>query len=296
MAFKPLTGASSVKRLLKNGYDISNTIVSAGVPGAFNYGADPTFKSVYTQFGSAVKSTIKNVLPISSVQYVVNPNQTIDYMVIYTSVQYTYLRTNLYYNNAYQILSYTAFGLQIPINPTQLPSSNRSAIISFLQTSKSSLFGTMILLKMASQLQSNNNIYEVDILTSFGTYYTRVHEKNLLYLSKITQTSLSTCHDLDPSEYSSNSIVSSLNTFILQNYWQVNGYTLSLVQGYISSSGSISYRMLYANQNQRYQVQIIQSYGNYLINRLTSYGGTGCSPMSVLVGGICTKSCSSFTF
>jgi hypothetical protein len=86
MAFKPLTGASSVKRLLKNGYDISNTIVSTGVPGAFNYGADPTFKSVYTQFGSAVRSTIKNVLPISSVQYVVNPNQTIDYMVIYTSV------------------------------------------------------------------------------------------------------------------------------------------------------------------------------------------------------------------
>lgn len=39
----------------------------------------------------------------------------------------------------------------------------------------------------------------MDMLTQYGTYYTRVNQNGLLYLSDIIQNSLNTCSDLDKS-------------------------------------------------------------------------------------------------
>jgi len=54
---KPLGNSSpSIISLNKNGVDITQNAFSSslGVPGAFNYEADHTFKATYDQFKSAV--------------------------------------------------------------------------------------------------------------------------------------------------------------------------------------------------------------------------------------------------
>lgn len=65
-----------------------------GVPGTFNYEADPNFREVYGFFRRSAEVALKNVLGISSVQYIVHKNKSIDYLVIYTAAEYVYLRYN----------------------------------------------------------------------------------------------------------------------------------------------------------------------------------------------------------
>lgn len=174
----------------------------------------------------------------------------------------------------------------------------RSAIISLLQQQKPTLFSISILIHLYPGLDVEDQGYEVDILTQFGTYYTRIYQQQgLLYLSTITQTSPATCSDLSPSEMVQNPVVSSLNSFVLQNYPQVVGSYLSLAQGYISSAtGAISYRLVLAKQSQRYEVQASIVNGQYMVNRLTLLDGTGCNQMSVRVAGLCSSQCASFAF
>lgn len=231
--------------LYKNGVDVAHNLLSSGVPGAFNYQGDPSFKIAYSPFKAKVEATLKNVLPIASVQYVVNPDFSIDYMVVYNTAEYAFLK---YTSSSSQIMSYTAYNINVTlaVPPSQTPV--RSAVLSFLQTSKPTLFGTIVPVRISPQLNLLDDGYEVDLLTVSGTYYTRVHQHgSIYYLTTITQSNISPCASLDPSEQVQNSVVSSLNSFILQNYWQVSGYSLSLVQGYLSSTGSIGYRMLYSS-------------------------------------------------
>ena len=137
----------------------------------------------------------------------------------------------------------------------------------------------------------------MDLLTQYGTYYTRVNQNGLLYLSDIIQNSFNTCSDLDKTEYYKNPTIASLNSFILQNYAQVATSSLTLVQGYVSNTdASIRYRMLYALNNVRQEVQVILSLGKYMINKITAYDGTGCDPDAVLQNGTCNRNCQSFSF
>ena len=57
MVFKPLGNASpSIASMSKNGVDITMNAFSSslGVPGAFNYEADATFKGIYGYFKQKV--------------------------------------------------------------------------------------------------------------------------------------------------------------------------------------------------------------------------------------------------
>ena len=287
--FVSLAGTPSVTHLYKNGVDVVNNIVQSGVPGAFNYEADPSFRTVYSPFKSGVVTTLKNVLPITSVQYVVNPDNSIDYLVIYNTVEYAFLR---YYPTSYQILSYTAYNINVTVTipPAQTP--QRTEVLTFLQTQKPTLFTTTVPVKFAPELSIDRDGCEVDLLTVSGTYYTRVHKQgSLYYMTTITQNSISPCASLDPSEQTGNSVVSSLDTYIKANYWQVSGYTLSLVQGYINASGYIGYRMVYSSGTSRQEVKVTGSGSGYSINTITGYSGTGCDPASVLLNGVCKQDC-----
>lgn len=91
--FIPLgTGTPTINQLYRSGIDVKNNLMPTAVPGSFNYEADPTFRALYSFFRQPAKATLKNVLPISSVQYVVNANKSIDYLVVYTAAEYAYLR------------------------------------------------------------------------------------------------------------------------------------------------------------------------------------------------------------
>ena len=90
------------------------------------------------------------------------------------------------------------------------------------------------------------------MVTQHGMYFVRISEKGIKYLSAAQQISSSRCGDLSPSEVAASPIISSLNAFILGSYSEVAGHTLELVQGYLSSSGVKSFRMLYGKQQGRY--------------------------------------------
>lgn len=233
-----------------------------------------------------------SLLPIVSVQYVVLGNSIIDYLVIFTPSEYTYLRydPNSSSGSSYEITAYTVFGVDIPVTGLAVPVApvGRDIVFNFLQTTKPSLFSaSSILIKYSAELDTNSNGYEMDMLTQSGVFFTRVHQKGFLYLSTITQVSFDTCADLDSSESVNNPVIASLNTFILQNYWQVSGYSLSLVQGFISSTGLVSYRMLYAKDSNRYEVQIVYQSGSYLINQLSYISGVGCQLTEAMLNGVC---------
>lgn len=108
--------------LYKNGVDVAHNLLSSGVPGAFNYQGDPSFKIAYSPFKAKVEATLKNVLPIASVQYVVNPDFSIDYMVVYNTAEYAFLK---YTSSSSQIMSYTAYNINVTLavpplaNPSQ---------------------------------------------------------------------------------------------------------------------------------------------------------------------------------
>lgn len=164
-----------------------------------------------------------------------------------------------------------------------------------MATTKPVLFATMVVVKYYPDNDGDQRTYEMDVLTTKGVYYTRVQHNSLLYLNKIVQTSLLVCTNLDKSEFEANTIVSSLNQQAMLNYSELADHDLSLVQASISeTAGVISYRLLYAAGNSRYELTITQSMGSYLISSITKKSGTGCSLTEVRVGGICLSSCDSF--
>lgn len=125
---------------------------------------------------------------------------------------------------------------------------SRNAIMEFLMQAKPSLFSTFLII---SNLQISPGVFEVDLLTIYGTYFTRVVNNGLLYLSAISMTSTNRCSDLSSSEFTANTAVASLNTYLQGNYPVIAGYTLQLVQGFITGS-NINYRFLYSLGSSRY--------------------------------------------
>jgi hypothetical protein len=124
----------------------------------------------------------------------------------------------------------------------------RNAILSFLVEEKPALLSSFLVI---SQSQVSTGVYNVDLLTQYGTYFARVVNKGLLYLSSVSMTSNNLCSDLSPSEYTANTAVTALNAFLMANYAYLNAYTLTLVQGFMSGS-NINYRFLYALGANRY--------------------------------------------
>lgn len=132
--------------------------------------------------------------------------------------------------------------------------SSRDVVLGHLGETNPSLFGSYIVIKYANLEAS----YEVDVVTQHGIYFVRVSEKGIKYLSAVQQISGSRCGDLSPSELTDSPVISSLNSFILGSYSEVSGYSISLVQGYLSSTGVQSFRMLYSQSQQRYEFMIVQ--------------------------------------
>jgi hypothetical protein len=102
-----------------------------------------------------------------------------------------------------------------------------------------------------SQAQISSGVYNVDLLTQYGTYFARVVNSGLIYLSSISATSASLCSDLSASEFTANTAVASINSYILANYSALNGYTFQLVQGFMNGP-YINYRFLYSMAVNRY--------------------------------------------
>jgi len=61
-------------------------------------------------------------------------------------------------------------------------------------------------------------------------------------------------------------------------------------------TGSISYRMVYALNSGRIEVQIVYANSKYIVNKLANYGGGTCDNGSIMQSGNCLKSCQSFVF
>lgn len=97
-----------------------------------------------------------------SVQYVIQANSVIDYMVIFTPSEFAFLRYNPQAAQKYQVVSFTVFGTEIPIiqsNPVNEKAS-RQDLLDFLQEAKPSLFpSNTILIK-----------YQVDVDISMNGY------------------------------------------------------------------------------------------------------------------------------
>jgi hypothetical protein len=139
----------------------------------------------------------------------------------------------------------------------------------FLLSQDPILFNSSIIINFNS---AEINACTVDILTAYGSYFTRVYYNSLLYLSTVTQTSTVSCSDLNSTESANNPILNSLNAYLVSSYG-LRGFTLSLVQGYINSQGVLSYRMLYSLGSIRNEVQVVfsQSLKKYLITKVTQY-------------------------
>ena len=118
VVFKPLGVASpKIVSMYKNGVDITINAFGCGlaIPGAFNYQADTIFKNTYEYFRSKVQFEISSLLPIMSVQFVVQPQSVIDYMVIFTPSEYAFLRYDPQGLQKYKIISFTVFGTNISV-------------------------------------------------------------------------------------------------------------------------------------------------------------------------------------
>lgn len=197
-------------------------------------------------------STLGNLLPIYQVLFVANPNRTNTYQVIYSTSESALLQYSPNSPNPYTIISYSAMGLPIPINANISSQSgtdvSRNSIIQFLKQQNPQLFSSLLI---TSSIQNSPGIYNLDILTSFGSYFARIVNRAILYLSAISFTSPNLCSDLSRSEFTSNSVVSALNTYLTTNYAVLNGYILQTVQGYINN-GIVNYRFLYSHGQNRY--------------------------------------------
>ncbi len=200
---------------------------------------------------------------------------------------------------AYSILSYSSMGVQVPVSNTLTAQSgvdvSRNSIMQFLKIQNPTIFNVFL---MVSSVQSSLGVYNLDILTSYGTYFARVINKNLLVLSAISLTSTNLCSDLSASEFTSNSVVASLNSFLTSSYSVINGYSLQLVQGFITAAGTINYRLLYSLGQNRYEFQMVYSsqVGKYMTSKVSLFNGGSCSQAAILIGTSCVQSCLSFAF
>lgn len=170
----------------------------------------------------------------------------------------------------------------------------RNSILQFLTAEKPSLFSSFLVI---NQAQITTGVYKIDLLTQYGTYFARVVNNGLLYLSSISATSSSLCSDLSPSEFTANTAVSSINSSIVASYPSLNGYTLQLVQGFMSGP-YINYRFLYSQAANRYEflLSYSSSMGKYLITKATKTTAPSCDNASVLAASQCVRSCQSFAF
>jgi hypothetical protein len=170
-------------------------------------------------------------------------------------------------------------GVSIPVNyasPQSVNDVSRNSIIQFLKLQNPTLFNSFLII---SSTQDSYGSYNIDLLTLYGTYFSKVSFKNSLVLSAISQTSNNLCSDLSSSEVTSNSVVAALSSYLSTSYAMINGYLLELVQGFISSSGSINYRFLYGLGSNRYEFQMVYSnaIGKYLVNKVTQYSSGNCN-------------------
>lgn len=170
----------------------------------------------------------------------------------------------------------------------------RNAILQFLTAEKPSLFSSFLVI---SQAQITKGVYNIDLLTQYGTYFARVVNNGLLYLSSISVTSSNLCSDLSPSEYTANTAVASISSYIAASYPSLSGYTLQLVQGFMNGP-YINYRFLYSQAANRYEFLLgySSSMGKYLITKATKTTASSCDNASVLVASQCVRSCQSFAF
>jgi hypothetical protein len=171
---------------------------------------------------------------------------------------------------------------------------SRNAILSFLVNEKPRLFSSFLVI---SQSQAGAGVFKVDLLTQYGTYFARVVNNGLLYLSSVSMTSSDLCSDLSASEHTANSAVSALNAFLRANYSYLNSFTLGLVQGFMKGP-NINYRFLYAQGSTRYEFLLAYSsaINKYLTTKATRLNGGACDSSSVLAGGQCVRNCTAFAF
>lgn len=297
LAYQPLSGSPTVTNVLKNGIDITNTIMSQPI-NAYNYEADSRFKALYNYFKNNLVSTLGALLPIYQVLYSANANGTFNYQVIYNNVESCQLQYSPSLSNPYLILSYSAMGVAVPTTPSpsaQLGSDiTRNALLSFLVQEKPSLFSSFLVVSIS---QISPGIFNIDLLTLYGTYFARVVNSGLLILTGVSMTSTNLCSDLASSEFTANPAVVTLNTYLQANYPSINGYSLSLVQGFMSGNNA-NYRLVYSQGTNRYE--FLMSYsgnlGKYITSKATQYGGAGCDLSSVLIGSQCVRSCIAFSF
>jgi hypothetical protein len=91
-------------------------------------------------------------------------------------------------------------GIQIPFSGIVSSQTgddvSRNSIIQFLKQENPALFGSLLII---SETQNSPRIYNLDILTPFGTYFARVVDSSVLYLSAISLTSTNQCSDLSRS-------------------------------------------------------------------------------------------------
>lgn len=170
----------------------------------------------------------------------------------------------------------------------------RNSILQFLMTEKPTLFSSFLVIKQA---QISTGVFNIDLLTQYGTYFARVVNNGLLYLSSISVTSNSLCSDLSPSEFTANTVVALISSYIMASYPSLGGYKLQLVQGFMSGP-YINYRFLYSQGANRYEFLLgySSSIGKYLITKATKTTAPSCDNASVLVASQCVRSCQSFAF
>ena len=118
------------------------------MPGSFNYQTDSIFKQTYLTFRKAAQHTLKHLLPISSVQYVVNADQSIDYLVVFTTQEYAYLRYSLFPSPSTSILSYTVFDQNITLTPLHDDDPSRETVLTFLADKEPSLFSKVVIISL----------------------------------------------------------------------------------------------------------------------------------------------------
>lgn len=87
-------------------------------------------------------------MPISSVQYVVNADQSIDYLVIFTTQEYAYLRYSLFPSASPSILSYTVFDQNITLTPLHDDDPKRDTVLTFLADKEPSLFSKFVIVSL----------------------------------------------------------------------------------------------------------------------------------------------------
>lgn len=82
LVYQPLSGPPSFLSLLKNGVDITSTVMSRPA-NAYNYEADKNFLNLYTHFRQVISKGLGGLLPINQVVFTRNANGTSNYRVIY---------------------------------------------------------------------------------------------------------------------------------------------------------------------------------------------------------------------